>query len=122
MRKYYNSGLPKLAIMVRKSSVYLVTFAAACLIMAGLFLIHPRLQKDDYVRNLADCKRLVGELQLTDLCLFTEARYTRHLSQADLHSPFQDFPMAFEHFPSGSMVMPPQHLIQKEQRSLQTSR
>jgi hypothetical protein len=50
---------------------------------------------------------LVGELDLTDLCLFTEATYTRHLSLADLHTPFQNGPMSLEHFPSGSLVMPP---------------
>jgi hypothetical protein len=42
--------------------------------------------------------------------LFTEARYTRHPSQADLHSAFQDHPMAFEHFPTGSLIGPPPHL------------
>lgn len=50
---------------------------------------------------------LVRELHLTDLCLFTEARYTRHLSQADWQTPFQDHPAALEHFPSGSLVSPP---------------
>jgi hypothetical protein len=50
---------------------------------------------------------LVRELQLTDLCLFTEARYTRHPAMADLHSPFQDHPGAVEHFPSGSLLTPP---------------
>jgi hypothetical protein len=50
---------------------------------------------------------LVGKLDLTDLCLFTEATYTRHLSLADLHTPFQNSPMSLEHFPSGSLVMPP---------------
>ncbi|MGJ5819137.1 hypothetical protein [Paludibaculum fermentans] len=48
-----------------------------------------------------------GRLKLTDLCLLPEARYTRHLSQADLHSAFQDHPAALEHFPSGSLVPPP---------------
>jgi len=54
---------------------------------------------------------LVAKLQLTDLCLFTEARYTRHLSQADLHSAFQDHPLGLEHFPTGSLVPPPAHLM-----------
>jgi hypothetical protein len=53
---------------------------------------------------------LVTRLQLTDLCLFTEARYTRHLSQADLHSAAQDHPLGLEHFPTGSLVAPPAHL------------
>mgnify|MGYP001186391825 CR=1 FL=1 len=56
---------------------------------------------------LAERSRLVAQLRLTDLALFTEARYTRHPSQADLHSAFQDHPLALEHFPSGSLVAPP---------------
>ena len=49
---------------------------------------------------------LVDRLAITDLSLFTEARYTRHPSQADLHSAFQDHPLAIERFPSGSLVPP----------------
>ncbi len=55
----------------------------------------------------ADRQRLTARLGLTDPALFTEARYARHLSQADLHSAFQDHPLALEHFPSGSVVPPP---------------
>jgi len=55
----------------------------------------------------AERTRLVARLRLTDLALFTEARYTRHPSQADLHSAFQDHPLALEHFPTGSMLAPP---------------
>ncbi|MGE5841832.1 MAG: hypothetical protein ACM335_06110, partial [Deltaproteobacteria bacterium] len=51
---------------------------------------------------------LVRGLGLTDLCLFTEASYTRHLSLADFHTAFQNSPMALEHFPSGSLVTHPQ--------------
>lgn len=53
---------------------------------------------------------LVGRLGLTDLSLWTEARYTRHPSQADLFSAFQDLPSAPDHFPAGSIVFPPPHL------------
>ena len=49
-------------------------------------------------------------LELTDLCLFTDARYARHPSMADLHTAFQDSPMSVEHFPSGTLVLPPPHL------------
>ena len=56
-------------------------------------------------------RHLVARLGLTDLALFTEARYTRHLSQADLHTAFQDHPGALEHFPSGSVVGPPGTLV-----------
>jgi len=55
-------------------------------------------------------RALVGKLGLTDLALFTEARYTRHPSQADLHSALQDHPAAFDHFPTGALIAPPPHL------------
>lgn len=55
-------------------------------------------------------KSLVIRYGLTDLCIFTEARYTRHPSVADLHSAFQDHPGALDHFPTGSFVSPPTHL------------
>jgi hypothetical protein len=42
--------------------------------------------------------------------LFTEARYTRHLSQTDRFTPFQDHPLALEHFPSGSLLAIPDSL------------
>ena len=57
--------------------------------------------------GLMATRELVRGLMLTDLALWTEARYTRHPSQADLFSPFQDFPSAIEHFPAGSIVVPP---------------
>ena len=59
---------------------------------------------------LAGQAEFAARMGLTDVCLFTEARYTRHLSLADLHSPFQDHPGALEHFPSGSLVAPPDSL------------
>ncbi|GAB4293459.1 MAG: hypothetical protein Kow0096_09060 [Thiohalomonadaceae bacterium] len=62
--------------------------------------------------DLTNSRRLVAALNLTDLALFTEARYTRHLSQADRHTAFQDHPLALDHFPSGSLVPPPQRLQQ----------
>lgn len=47
------------------------------------------------------------EYGLSDLCLFTEASYTRHPSLSDPLSPFQDGPHSLDHFPSGSLVAPP---------------
>jgi len=51
-------------------------------------------------------RELVRYLKLTDLSLWTEARYTRHPSQADIFAPFQDFPCSLEHFPAGSIIAP----------------
>lgn len=52
---------------------------------------------------------LVRALGLTDPALFTEARYTRHRVLADLHAAFQEHPLAFDHFPSGSLLPPPDY-------------
>lgn len=66
--------------------------------------------------ELAGRGELAARLGLTDLALFTEARYTRHPSQADLHSAFQDHPVALEHFPTGSLLPPPAALIAHHER------
>lgn len=56
-------------------------------------------------------QQLVGFLALTDLAIWTEARYTRHPSQTDFFTPFQDFPASLEHFPAGSIISPRQTVI-----------
>ena len=61
--------------------------------------------------DVAASRALVRELGLTDLSLFIEARYTRHPSQADRHSPFQDHPAALEHFLTGSLLAPPHRFV-----------
>lgn len=96
---------------MRKSTGYLIlsVLLGACL-MALLF-VQPLLSAGRHERERAERSALVTGLGLTDLCHFTEARYTRHPSQADLHSAFQDHPLAMEHFPSGSLVRPPGHLM-----------
>jgi hypothetical protein len=57
-------------------------------------------------RSDAESAELARRLKLTDLCLFTEARYTRHPSMVDNHAAFQEHPSAFDHFPSGSFLLP----------------
>jgi hypothetical protein len=74
---------------------------AVCLVDAGA-------GSERHADDVAAMRTMVERYDLSDLALFTEARYTRHPSQADLHSAFQDHPLAFEHFPSGSLI-PPRH-------------
>ena len=82
-----------------------------CSFLAAVLLaFHAVSSQDSDARQLAERRAMVRALGLTDLCLFTDARYTRNPSLADLHSPFQDYPLAFEHFPSGSLLLPPPHL------------
>jgi hypothetical protein len=76
----------------------------------ALTFVDARVQSRAFAGRIEETRALVHGLGLTDLALFTEARYTRHLTQADRHTAFQDHPMAFEHFPSGSLHLPPRPL------------
>ena len=49
-------------------------------------------------------------LGLTDLCVATEARYTRNPAASDRVVPFMDHPGAVEHFPTGSFWAPPPYM------------
>ena len=91
---------------MRKSDFFLL-YVAIHIVIFCLMFAHASLKERAEMASLNEKMELVKALELTDLCLFTEANYTRHLSQADLHTPFQDSPMSLEHFPSGSIVPPP---------------
>jgi len=91
---------------MRPSTAAFLFFAIVSSLFALTF-IDAMLRQPAAVASMAQRARVVSDYGLTDLALFTEARYTRHPSQADLHSAFQDHPVAFEHFPSGSMIPPP---------------
>lgn len=80
-------------------SVLLVSFAA--------MFPHASNRQAEEAPAVASKARLTRELGITDLCLFTEASYTRHITQTDLRTPFQDHPLSLEHFPSGSLMPPP---------------
>lgn len=86
-------------------------FIAFLLALFLLTFADVALRRADSAATLAVNERLVTQLGLTDLSLFTEARYTRHPSQADLHSAFQDHPLGLEHFPSGTLLPPPNNLV-----------
>ncbi|MCX5882475.1 MAG: hypothetical protein NTU74_11965 [Deltaproteobacteria bacterium] len=75
--------------------------------------VHARVREHLDLPLLNERSEIVRVLGLTDLCLFTEARYTRHPSLADMGTPFQDHPMSLEHFPSGAIVPVPPHLKQQ---------
>lgn len=78
----------------------LLTGLGVCAVLA--LFAHPAAE----VRR-GETRTLASTLGLTDLALFGEARYTRHPSQADLASAFQDGPAVLDHFPAGSLVAPP---------------
>lgn len=102
-------------MLARKSTVF---FACIVLNIFLLFLIslHASHAQKRAMPSLNAKSEMVKRLGLTDLCLFTDARYTRNPAVADLNSPFQDYPMSFEHFPSGSLVPAPQTIIPARER------
>ena len=84
----------------------LLIFLAAILAADFGMALHSqqlRKERNDRVDKL---QSLVGDLGITDLCLTTEARYTRHLAVSDSMAPFMDHPGAIDHFPSGSFFSP----------------
>jgi len=91
---------------MRSSTGFLVFLGIAGTLSAAA-VVRARVERARRTPELEAMAGLVRGLGLTDLCLFTEARYTRHPSQADAFTPFQDHPASLDHFPSGSVAAPP---------------
>lgn len=94
---------------------------AGLALLFGVLLWLATLADARYLRGARDgaqqeMRALVAALQLTDLCLFTEARYTRHPALADRFTAFGDLPFGLDHFPSGSLLPPPAHLTAADER------
>jgi len=76
-------------------------------VLALVFLVAAGHFTADRMAFARHCNRkLVQVFELTDLSIWTGARYTRHLSQADVFSAFQDSMGALEHFPEGTLALP----------------
>lgn len=93
----------------RKSNVFIFCLAANLLILTVL-AAHGLVISKAGTAFMREERLLVEEKRLTDICLFTDAPYTRNPSMADIHSCFQDNPMSLDPFPSGSLMTPPPHL------------
>ncbi|OGW25964.1 MAG: hypothetical protein A2X59_04330, partial [Nitrospirae bacterium GWC2_42_7] len=74
---------------MRRSSVFFI-FLISCFTVISFLLIKSGsdISKHQLITN--DISDITSALKLTDLTLFSDARYTRHPSQADLFSAFQD--------------------------------
>ena len=98
--------------------IVLEMLALVVLVAAGHFTA-------DRVAPVRSCNRqLVQILELTDLSIWTGARYTRHLSQADVFSAFQESMGALEHFPEGALAPPswlPEFAVHREEQDEPTS-
>ena len=101
---------------LRKSDGFLL-FTMGGMLLLGAILIQAHFVTRGDLPLLRQEAEVVKNLGLTDLCLCTEARYTRHLSQADWHAAFQSHPLALDHFPSGSILGPPETLKKPHDKS-----
>ena len=90
-----------------KSKIFIGFILVELLILTALYSYSVYDRQVNWSMGLPAKRQLVSQLGLTDFAIWTEARYTRHPSQADFFSPFQDFPLSLEHFPAGSVIAPP---------------
>ncbi len=88
-----------------KYRLFISIIMVEIVILAILFIRGAGLARK-YQKDIEARRMLVSTLMLTDLSVWTEARYTRHPSQTDVFSPFQDYPSSIEHFPAGSILSP----------------
>ncbi len=91
---------------MRKSLVFFL-FILICLLTILSLGITSRISVSRFLIESSALAETASALKLTDISFSNDARYVRNLSQADLFSAFQDYPGSIEHFPSGSVMPPP---------------
>ncbi|MEJ2031580.1 MAG: hypothetical protein P8Y63_00735 [Deltaproteobacteria bacterium] len=94
---------------MRPSVILLIVVVILTLTDIGLALNGRRHRVEQHARQPM-LNIVTAGLGLSDLCIATEARYTRHPAASDRVVPFMDYPGAVEHFPSGSFWAPPPYL------------
>jgi len=90
---------------MRKSTI--AFFVIICIQLCLLIGLLNMESESEYTNFIKTEKLIVQEYNLTDFCLSTESRHTRHISQPELMAPFQDLPGFHDHFPSSSFFGPP---------------
>ncbi|HSM27533.1 MAG TPA: hypothetical protein VK855_05450 [Thioalkalivibrio sp.] len=103
------AGTPRARPGLRPANPLLVLILAGAVLL-GLSLVHAGISAARQPE--APGPALVRYLALSDLAVFTEARYARHPATTDRFVAFQNHPMTLEHFPSGALLRPPGHLYE----------
>jgi len=91
---------------MRGSTRFALLMMIGMTLMFFLLCVHPHLDHTEIIYARALRRTMVANLGITDLCLFTEAPYTRNPAVTDGHAPFQNHPLALEHMPSGALIRP----------------
>ncbi|MCB2183365.1 MAG: hypothetical protein KQH63_15130 [Desulfobulbaceae bacterium] len=118
---FFNTTKARLLnVYMGKYKIFITITALQLTLLTAFLLSGYQSAQKARLQQLRDKRQIVRYLGLTDLSIWTEARYTRHPSQSDFFTPFQDFPCSLEHFPAGSIVTPlqPDHEITMEQTPL----
>ena len=89
-----------------RGSFLFLSFLGLLSILFALIFVHAAQSRSVNDRRVAQVRHWAAVNLITDLCLFPEATYTRHPAMGELFAPFQDHPMALEHFPAGSLLPP----------------
>jgi len=89
-----------------RPSIYLAVVLLCFAILEGFLSLQDAGLRRTLVGNEMKQRITVAALGLTDLCVATEARYTRNPAVSDPVAPVMDHPGAIEHFPSGSFWAP----------------
>jgi len=97
-------------MIVKKHVLFLILTTIEITVLLGLVVQFKSESRRKTTALIPQERAIVRTLELTDLALWTEARYTRHPSQADFFAPFQDGPSSFDLFPAGSVVPAPRWL------------
>jgi hypothetical protein len=90
-----------------RARAFLALTAVQVVLVAGMLAWSAAAARARTAEEIPRKQELVRRLELTDLAIWTEARYSRHPSQADFFAPFQDGPSSLDHFPAGSVVAAP---------------
>ena len=85
---------------------YYLIFLTFLLVAIGIFIFRGQSGSNSSTQTNS-CSAIASRFLLTDLCLSTESRHIRHLSQPELIAPFQDAPGFLDHFPSSTFIRAP---------------
>jgi hypothetical protein len=91
---------------LRRPYLFLI-FLCLCFVAILALAVRSKRAVSDFRPVARELENTAMTLKLTDISFSNDARYTRNPSQADLFSAFQDYPGSIEHFPSGSIIAPP---------------
>lgn len=88
-----------------------VTVMLMVIFTVFVFYSHTVVSND---QRLPEQAKIVRLLHITDMCVTTESRHTRHIALPEPAAPFQDIPGFLDHFPTSTFFWPPPQLINKQ--------